>query len=293
MKMNNVFGKIAALSLIGGVMLITSCNDEERLTQSDTQDITEEAITDSYFQDMDDMAGVAMNAPSDDQYSGGRSATTITIQDQRFNCQGIVVTVIPGPNSTLDQPQGVLTVDFGLLGCTDLRGNIRTGKVIFTYNGRRFVPGSTVVTTVDNYTINGIKLEGTRTLTNVTGSNSEAPKFNVVLENGKATLLADGTFAERESNITWSWVRATNPADDYLLIDQNSTASGTTRGGRQYSVSLTKALKYKRFCGIAVEGIKKYIVDAEKEITIDYGNGECDKSVVITVNGVTRSLSVD
>ena len=84
--MNNVFGKIAALSLIGGVMLVTSCNEEERLTVTDTQDITEEAITDSYFQDMDDMAGVAMNAPSDAQYSGGRSATTITIQDQRFNC---------------------------------------------------------------------------------------------------------------------------------------------------------------------------------------------------------------
>jgi hypothetical protein len=293
MKINNVFGKIAAASLISGVMLITSCNEEERLTLSDTQDITEEAITDSYFQDMDDMAGVAINAPSETQYSGGRVATTITIEDQRFNCAGIVVNVTPGANSTLDTPQGVLTIDFGTTGCADLRGNIRTGRVIFTYNGRRFVPGSTVVTTVDNYTINGIKLEGTRTLTNVSGSTSEAPKFNVVLENGKATLLADGTFAERESNITWSWIREANPTNDYLLIDQSSVASGKTRGGREYSVSLTKGLKYKRSCGIAVEGIKKYVVEGTKEITIDYGSGECDKSVVITVNGVTRSLSVD
>jgi hypothetical protein len=293
MKMNNVFGKIAAASLISGVMLITSCNEEERLTLSDTQDITEEAVTDSYFQDMDDMAGVAINAPTETQYSGGRAATTITIEDQRFNCAGIVVTVTPGANSTLDTPQGVLTIDFGTTGCADLRGNIRTGKVILTYNGRRFVPGSTVVTTVDNYTINGIKLEGTRTLTNVSGSTSDAPKFNVVLENGKATLLADGTFAERESNITWSWIREANPTNDYLLIDQSSVANGTTRGGREYSVSLTKGLKYKRSCGIAVEGIKKYVVDGTKEITIDYGSGECDKSVVITVNGVTRSLSVD
>lgn len=291
--MNNVFGKIATLSLIGGLILATSCNEEERLTVTDTQDITEEALTDAYFQDMDDMAGVAIGTPSDDQYSGGRTSTTITIQDERFDCAGIVVTVTPGPNSTLDVPQGVLTVDFGSTGCADLRGNVRTGKIIFTYNGRRFVPGSTVVTTVDNYTINGIKLEGTRTLTNVTGSNSEAPKFNVVLENGKATFLADGTFAERESNITWSWIREANPINDYLLIDQSSVASGTTRGGREYSVSLTEALKYKRGCGIAVEGIKTYVIDGTKEITIDYGNGECDKSVVITVNGVTRSLSVD
>jgi len=291
--MNNLFVKIASISLIGGFLLVSSCNEEERLTLSDTQDITEEAITDSYYQDIDDMAGVAMSAPSENQYSGGRGATTITIEDQRFNCAGIVVNVTPGANSTLSTPQGVLTVDFGTTGCADLRGNIRTGKVIFTYNGRRFVPESTVVTTVDNYTINGIKLEGTRTLTNVSGSTSDAPKFNAVLVNGKATLLVDGTSAERESNLTWSWVRAANPTDDYLLIDQSSVASGTTRAGREYSVSLTKALKYKRFCGIAVEGIKKFVVDGTKEIVIDYGDGTCDKSVVITVNGVTRNLSVD
>jgi len=291
--MKNLFVKIASISLIGGVLLVSSCNEEDRLTLSDTQDITEEAITDSYYQDIDDMAGVAISAPTENQYSGGREATTITIQDQRFNCAGIVVTVVAGANSTLDTPQGVLTVDFGATGCADLRGNIRTGKVTFTYNGRRFIPESTVVTTTDNYTINGIKLEGTRTLTNVSGSTSDAPRFNAVLVNGKATLLADGTTAERESNITWSWKRQPNPADDYLEIDQSSTASGTTRAGRDYSVSLTKALKYKRFCGIAVEGIKKYVVDGTKEIVIDYGDGTCDKSVVITVNGVTRNLSVD
>jgi len=42
-----------------------------------------------------------------------------------------------------------------------------------------------------------------------------------------------------------------------------------------------------------VEGIKKYLIDGSKEITIDYGDGTCDKSVVITVNGISRSLSVN
>lgn len=288
MKTNNLFGKIISLTLIGGVLVILSCNDEDRLTLADTQDITEEAVTDSYFQDMDDMAGIAIDAPEDDEYSGGRKATTITIEDQRF-CAGSIITIVPGANSTLSEPRGVLTVDFGTIGCADLKGNVRTGKLIFTYNKWRFQPGSTIVTTTDNYIINGIKLEGTRTLTNVTGSTSESPKFNVVLENGKATFLADGTIAERESDITWEWKRA----EAYLLIDQSSTASGTTRGGRTYSVSLSKALKYMRFCGIPVEGIKKYIIDSSKEIIIDYGNGTCDKSVVITVNGATRNLNVN
>jgi hypothetical protein len=146
--------------------------------------------------------------------------------------------------------------------------------------------------TPENYTINDIKLEGIRTSTNIQGSTNDAPKFRVVLENGKA-FFPDGSFAERESDITWQWIRATNPTDDYLMIDQVSTASGNTRGGRSYAVSLVEGLKYKRFCGIAVDGIKKYVIDGEKEIVIDYGDGTCDKNVVITVNGVTRNLTVN
>lgn len=290
--MNNLFSKFTALAFIGAAAALTSCQDEERLTLADTQDITEEAVSDSYFQDMDDMAGVAIGAPSDADFSGGRASTTITIEDERFGCEAIVVTIESGPNSTADVPQGVLTVNFGTTGCADKRGNIRTGKLIFTYNGRRFMPGSTVVTTTDNYSINGIKLEGTRTLTNVSGSTNDAPKFNATLANGKATF-ADGSVATRESNITWQWVREANPVNDYLLIDQASTASGTTRGGRTYEVSLTKALKYKRFCGIAVEGIKRYVIDGEKEIIIDFGDGTCNKSVVVTVNGKQHNFNVN
>jgi hypothetical protein len=293
MKMNNLNGKITALVVIGVISLLTGCQDEDRLTVADTKDIVEEALTDSYFQDMDDMAGVAINAPTEDAYnSGGRVATTITITDERMSCDGIVISIEPRDGSTLDTPRGVMVVDFGITGCPDARGNIRTGKIIFTYEGKRFQPGSTVVTTVDNYTINGVKLEGTRTLTNVTGSNTESPRFNAVLENGKATFVTDGTFAERESNITWQWHRGQTFADDYLEIDQSSTANGVTRAGRTYAVSLSKALKYKRFCGIAVEGIKIYVIDGSKKITVDYGDGECDKKVTVLVEGKASSLTI-
>jgi hypothetical protein len=292
MKMNLLTGRIATVVLLAGVLSATSCDDEDRLTLTDTQDITEEAVTDSYFQDLDDMAAVAINTPDDDEYSGGRRASSITINDNRF-CVGAVVTIVPGETSTVESPNGILTVDFGTIGCTDSRGNTRSGKLIFTYNKRRFQPGSTITTTTDNYIINGVRLEGTRTLTNVAGSTSDAPKFNAVLDNGKATFLADESVATRESNITWQWSRGATAAEDFLTIDQTSVANGTTRGGRDYSVSLSEALKYKRNCGIAVDGIKNYLIDNAKAITIDYGNGECDRSIVITVNGVSRNLNVD
>lgn len=279
--------------MMAAILFVTSCNDEERVTAQDTQDISEEAVTDSYFQDMDDMAGVAVEAPSETEYSGGRTKSTFQVTDTRFRCgtTPLTLTLERSATSTPANPSGVITVDFGT-GCTDLRGNVRSGKLIFTYNGKRFTTGSTVVVTGQNYTINGIKLEGTRTVTNLAGTSTGSPKLNAVLTGGKATF-EDGKQATRESNITWQWVRGTNAAEDKLIIDQSSTASGTTKGGRNYSVNLLESLEYKRFCGIAVSGIKRYVINGEKEITLDYGDGECDNEVTVTVNGVVRNIRVN
>ncbi|HEY9005374.1 MAG TPA: hypothetical protein VIM75_04525 [Ohtaekwangia sp.] len=290
MKITNLFTRSSSLSLIAAIALMASCQDEDkRLTASDSQDISEEAVTDSYYQDLDDMGSVAIATPSDAQLSTGRTeeSVTITVDDQRFSCA--TVTLVRDAASTADVPKGTITVDFGM-GCTDARGNIRSGKLIFAYYKRRFQPGSTVVETTDNYYVNGIKLEGTRTSTNVTGSTADAPKFNVVLTGGKATF-PDNAVATRESNITWSWVKGATRLQDELIIDKSSTASGTTRGGRTYTVSLQADLVYKRTCFMAVEGVKKYLIDGTKEIVIDYSVGDC-KNVNVTVNGVTHQVTV-
>lgn len=291
MMLKPTVSKVSAIALVASVLVMSSCKDEtpQRFTLQDTADLTDEAVTEAYFQDLDDMAGVAIEAPSDAQYNTGRISTSITIEDHRFKCDGIVVTVVPAETSNADHPKGVLTVDFGTAGCTDLKGNVRKGKLIFTYDGKRFMPGATVVTTTDNYFINGIKLEGVRTLTNLQNSTSDAPRFNVVLQNGKA-IFPNESSATRESNITWQWNRAQNPVDDNLTIESTSSASGTTRNGRTYQVDLLEDLVYKRHCGIAVSGVKKYTLDGEKEITVDYGDGECDRAFTVTMNGVTRDI---
>jgi hypothetical protein len=286
--------KTSSILLMSAVLFVTSCDEEERISAQDTEDISEEALTDSYFQDVDDMAAVAIQAPSETEFNGGREKTTIEVTDGRFRCDGsaLLVTFERLEGSTPTVPKGRLIVDFGQTGCTDPRSNVRKGKLIITFSGRRFVSGSTVITTVDGYSINDVELQGVRTLTNVSSSTTEAPKFRVVLENGVAKF-ADGREATRESDITWQWIRAATPADDQLIIDQSSTASGTTRNDRDYVVTLLDELVYRRFCGIAVSGIKKYVIDNEKEITIDYGDGTCDRSVTVTVNGVTRNVSID
>lgn len=277
---------------IASLMAVAGCErDEERLTVSDTNDVSEEALIDSYYQDIDDLASVAIEAPTDNEYSGGRISTTITVQDERFNCDGVIVTIEPGVNSTLQDPYGILTVDFGTQGCSDLRGNVRKGKLIFEYDGWRFQTGSVVTITTENYSINGIKLEGTRTSTNITANENDPLKFHVVLNDGKATF-SDGAIAERESDITWSWISGASPAADQLIIHSNSTAGGITRAGHNYSVSLLEQLVYKRFCSMAVSGIKNYVIDGQKEIAVDYGDGDCDSTVTVKLDGITRTITI-
>ena len=285
--------KLSTVALLTSLIAVTSCKDEvpDRITVQDSADLADEAIAEAYFQDLDDMAGLAINTPSDTEYSGGRVSSTVSIEDHRFKCEGIVITVVPADDSTPQLPKGVLTIDFGTSGCSDLKGNVRKGKLIFTYAGKRFMPGATIVTTTENYSINGVKLEGIRTLTNLQDSKEDAPRFNVVLENGKATF-ENGLFATRESDITWQWIREANPVNDALRIEDTSHASGVTRGGRDYQVDVLEPLVYKRSCGIAVSGIKKYTIDGEKEITIDYGDGTCDRSFTITVNGISKEISI-
>jgi hypothetical protein len=169
-----------------------------------------------------------------------------------------VVSIIPDDQSTVDNPSGELIIEFGTAGCQDLRGNIRKGTVVFRYSGRRFVSGSTVITTLENYSINGIMLQGIRTSTNVTENPEDAPSFHVTLADGSATY-PDQTVAERESDFTWT-----------VLGD----------------------VVYQKLCPMAIEGIKQIIVNGENEFTIDYGNGDCDRDITVGTSSGSHKIRI-
>ncbi len=276
-------------------LFVASCDDENRLTKDDTADIAEDALTDSYFEDADDLGSVSLSSAAADDLSGGsasgrvRDTLTINVGDTRrcIGSSGLLLTIIRYEDSTPNIPKGKLILDFGS-GCTDLRGNTRSGKLIYEYSGRKFQPESTLVMTTEDYYINGIQLQGTRVLTNISESTEASPKVSVVLTNGKA-IFPNGEVALREASFTREWIRDTNPVDDVLRVDGD--ASGTTRSGRSYLVNVEETLVYKRNCGLPVSGVKVFTVDG-KEISIDYGTGECDRSITYTVGDRTVTTNV-
>jgi hypothetical protein len=297
-SMKNMSGmKGLATLMVAVLFFLASCEDKVDFNANDTQSVQNETAVDGYFEDTDD---IALTVVSSDQgtldgarIEAGRLISK-SLLDLRFACTTTTVTIDFAADNTFQVPHGTITIDFGSDGCTDAKGNIRKGKVMIEFKGRRFLPNSTITTTTDGYSINGVQLEGTRVVTNVSGSTEAAPKFSVVLTNGKATW-PDKSTATRDVNRVREWIRATNPMNDQWSV--TGTASGTNRNGKEYEMTITSELVYKRECAIsakvfmAVQGTKELTVNGRK-ITIDYGTGDCDRMVTITADGQSKQIEV-
>lgn len=292
MRTGSIFRNVAVSLSILTLAFFVSCREESPLTV-EADYVVEEALTDTYYEDADDMAGLSLMATDETDTgisagkadaSGGRLVGNI-FNDGRFTCA--TVTVELNDDNTFERPKGKITIDFGD-GCEDAKGNVRKGKIIIYFDGRRFHPGSFYIITFEDYSINDIQLEGVRTITNLNESSAENPKFEIKLKNGKATW-PDGTFATREHLFIREWVLYNTRAEDHLIV--TGSAEGINRRGFAYEMEIIKPLIYKRGCPIAIAGVKVFKT-RNSVITIDYGDRECDRAVVIKVNGNQQDIRI-
>ncbi len=192
-----------------------------------------------------------------------------------------------------------ITIDFGT-GCTGIDGRLRKGKINITYTGPYRTAGSVITTIPENFYIDGHKLEGTKTVTNVT-TTSTKPAFNIKVEGGKITY-ADGTSIHFTSNRTREWTTGSqtmNLEDDGYLI--TGTWSGKNRSGRSFTASIASdnPLFIKLTCLFSkpitrhpVQGILTIKPEGLKERVIDYGQGTCDNEATLTIGRFTKTITL-
>lgn len=292
--------KTLSYTAIALFMFFTSCKDNETISFSadDNSNLQSEASSDAQLEDVSDMSSVAMSADPGTM-TGGRVGETSRnigdlINDSRFGCATVTLE-FAGDNNPGDPSQihGYITIDFGT-GCTGPNDRVRKGRILIEFQGRRFIPGSFIIISTDEYSVDGIGIEGSRTETNATASNEESPKFTIA-EDFTLTFL-NGETATRTSTRTRTWNRdAVTPLLDTWTV--TGVASGTTRKGKDYVMTITKPLVFKRACALEskvvmpVEGTKELIA-SDKKITIDFGSGECDTKITITVNGRSKEIEV-
>ncbi len=192
-----------------------------------------------------------------------------------------------------DEAAKKITIDFGT-GCTSPKGVVRKGKLILSYSGTNFIlPGASIVTTFEGYEVDGLKIEGSRTITNagLDLANSRIT-LNVKIENGKLTW-PDGKAATYASTQT----RVLTLANNHYQIAVSGSASGKSREGFDYTAVVTDPLIVNQTCvrtGVFIPSAGKMdFVVLGITISADLGDGACDKTVTVTYPGGSKTLTLD
>ncbi len=269
--LNFLARKLFFFSLSMAFTVFVACSNENNtepdFSSEDKENASFEVEEDYYFDDSDDIATEALVA-EDQGTTGGR-----IVSDDRLT--GAVVVRVGA------SIQGSLRVNFGE-GCKDLRGNLRKGLIVIDHVGRWNEAGAQWTITFVGYSMNGVKIEGTRKVT-VTSATDTLIIRDVELIGGKITW-PDGRVATREGHHIREHELNENHLLDRLIV--YGTAQGTLRNGKSFYIEILERLIYDRSCAAAgvtipVQG-KKLIKHGDRELTIDYGDGTCDNFVTLT-----------
>lgn len=281
--------RMSQLKIVSILVIVAFSCSSDRYEFTELPSSMNEILVDSYFEDLEDMTATVL-AAEPGATTGSRKVILPSL-DQRLSCAGIIDLQFLEGNSA-DVPHGQITIIY-TSGCGDAKGNMRKGRIDIEFKGKRFQPGSTVTTTQQDYTINGVAINGKRVATCLAGSTEEHPVYTVDMAGGTATF-PDGSKSNRSAFLTREWIRNEDPKLDQWKV------TGTAQGLGRYSLYDMKIIEpvvYKRECALglrvfmAVQGKKQFNVKGSEYI-LDYGSGDCDKSVQITSDRRTTSFEM-
>lgn len=200
------------------------------------------------------------------------------------SCAVVTVTGLPATvGSTITK-----TIDFGNTGCTLNNGNTLKGKMIFSFPYLPNATSHTINCSFDNFYHNGIKIEGTKTLTRTITVNGPV----VSIQMNITATHPNGHVHHKEGTatrtMTAGYSTPLNPLDNVYSITGNWT---NTSNNNATAVTITSPLIVKLNCTHIVQGVIFY-VKGSNNATLDYGNGDCDAFAVFTLNGVVHNITL-
>ncbi|MBM3429001.1 MAG: hypothetical protein FJX95_09495, partial [Bacteroidetes bacterium] len=167
----------------------------------------------------------------------------------------------------------IITIDYGE-GCTDIRGRVKSGRIIVEVSGDMRLEGSVRTITFDQFFVNNTNIQGSRIAENIgaNGSGNMVIKVNgdIIATNG--SLTRSRTFERYRE-----WISGINTcefSDDEFLITGSGTATG--RRGVEVPHEITEAIHMMPgSCEYPLSGTLD-IGGERRGVIIDFGDGECD-----------------
>lgn len=273
------FGFLGAA--LTALAILPGCNKNNQLTTSDSEVAADNSLAENNFDEI--------FKASDEAASYGTMSLK-TADEESFNGSCATVTV----DTTTSPGHKLVVVDFGT-GCTGNDGKVRSGKILIDQNGKKMVPGTVRIVTLDNFYVDGNKIEGTKTVTCNQPNAQGQPNWTVDVANGKITLANNG------GTITWVSTRTRTMTDGYTTLKFNDdkysitgSASGTNAKGVSYALAITNPLIIDFSCSIChlTAGTITITPSGKTARVVDYGNGNCDDDATITVGKKTQSFKI-
>ena len=252
-----------------------SVSEQDAATYSD-----ESAQADESF---DDIADVSMTAADADNTASTARVSRDYHPDfgELRAAIGLCASITVTPNDST-YPK-TITIDFGD-SCVGLDGKLRSGKIIINLTAPLRKPGSVLTVTLENFYINHIHIEGTKTISNL--SENGAIKFSVQVTGGKVTFPG-GRGYSYESSKTRAQVAGMDTKtcrDDVFEITGSATIK--FNNGVVVNFEIVDPLVKKVACPWLSDGTLKIAIN-DHVLKIDYGfphNGDCDNKALLTWN---------
>lgn len=272
--------KLWILGLIAAVCLGTACKKKTDTTTTVVDNDTQTAQEHSYAE-----------TTYNDAYASVNDAASIHSEVGKTG--GATVILPSGTNITVTDVKKfpiTMTIDFGT-GDTCKDGKVRTGKIIATLSGKYKDSGTVITITFNNYTVDGDKVDGKKTVTNE-GHNTNGNIHYAISVNGTITRK-NGNVITYTSTRDREWTQGSrtplDPFDDVYSI--TGSANGTGSNGKTYNVTITKPLIVSLACRYIEAGTLDIAITGKADRIVNYGDTpNCDNKATVTINGKDYAL---
>ncbi len=283
MKTSNCFN---TLKLVAAVLLIgfsASCR-KDKDNDNDTSSAKNENQAEAYFNELNNIADQVGK-------TGNISALKLAEDAGTLLSECAIITIDTAENPGVATPN-VYTIDFGT-GCLGNDGKTREGIIEITATGPYLSTGTIITITPQGYKVNGNEVQGYRKVTNLGENSNGQPTFSVEV-NGTILLANNGGTIQWNANRVRTWISGFNTP--LLFIDDefglSGTSSGTRVNGLSWTSTINNQLLYRHSCRQIVSGTMTLVPEDRPDRLIDFGDGTCDNSASVTINGNTFTFTV-
>lgn len=278
--MKRVFRKMNVAAILIAAVVVSSCNkdaSDEVIVDQETFDVQELKASDEAELITEEILNVGEDVYAADELSFSNKGYT---SDFLPDC----VTITTVITSTSKEK----TIDFGD-GCELPNGNVLSGIIYLSYLKDTDVPMNTLSMSLENFTFNGVAVEGSASVERVRSNENGNPQADA-----SASFNAtwpDGSTASFTGNRTREWIEGYGSGfwgDNVFLISGSATYTGPL--GNVFMKETITPLRRELACRFIVSGVLE-ISRNDANASLDFGDGSCDAVGILTYpDGSTEEI---